>query len=74
MNEYLQYLLDDFFYTIFDAIALGLGIAILIRMISWLTPLKLEKVKENNSAVVIIWGIILIVFAVFTISGYFIPE
>ncbi len=74
MNEYLQYFLDDLIYTILDALVLGLGIAILFRIIMWLTPLKLEKVKENNIAVIIIWGIILVVFGVFTISGYFIPE
>ena len=74
MNEYLQYLLDNFIYTILDAAALGLGIVILIRIITWLTPLKLEKIKENSIAIIIIWGIILVIFGAFTISGYFIPE
>ena len=74
MNEYLQYLLDNFIYTILDAAALGLGIVILIRIITWLTPLKLEKIKENSIAIIIIWGIILAIFGAFTISGYFIPE
>ena len=75
MYEYLQYFLNSFIYTVIDAIALGLGIAIIIRIITWLTSLNgLEKIRENNIATAIIWGIILIILGVFTISGYFIPE
>lgn len=75
MNEYLQYILDSFIYTIIDAVAFGLGIVILIRIITWISPLKdLEKIKENSIAMAIVWAIILILFGVFTISGYFIPE
>jgi len=75
MNEYLQYILDSFIYTIIDAVAFGLGIVILIRIITRISPLKdMEKIKENSIAVAIIWAIILILFGAFTISGYFIPE
>jgi len=75
MNEYLQYVLDGFFYNIIDAIVLAVSLGIFIRIIAWIIPLKnWEKIKENSIALVIIWAIILITFGVFIISGYFIPE
>ncbi len=75
MNEYLQYILDGFIYIIIDAITFGLGLAILIKIINWLSPLKgLEKIKENNIATAIIWATIFVIFAAFTISGWFVPE
>jgi uncharacterized membrane protein YjfL (UPF0719 family) len=75
MNEYLQYVLDGFFYNIVDAIVLAVSLGIFIRIIAWIIPLKSwEKIKENSIALVIIWAIILIIFGVFIISGYFIPE
>lgn len=74
MGGYLQYILDGFVYTITDAVVVGLGIAILIRIITWVTPLKAwDKIKENSIATAIVWGIILTIFGVFTISGYFVP-
>jgi prolipoprotein diacylglyceryltransferase len=74
MNEYVLYFLNDSIYTLIDAVAFGLGIAILIRIVSLLTPLKFEKVKENRTAEIILWAIIFILFGAFTISGYFINE
>jgi len=75
MNEYLQYVLDGFFYNIIDAIVLAFSLGIFIRIIAWISPLKSwEKIKENSIALVIIWAIILIIFRVFIISGYFVPE
>ncbi len=75
MNEYLQYVLDGFFYNIIDAIVLAISLGLFIRIIAWIIPLKgWEKIKENSIASVIIWAIILIIFGVFIISGYFIPE
>jgi heme/copper-type cytochrome/quinol oxidase subunit 2 len=75
MNQYLQYILDSFVYNIIDAIAFGLGLGILIKIISLMTPLKgWEKIKENSLALVIIWTIILILFGVYAISGYFVTE
>lgn len=75
MAEYLQYILDSFIYNIIDAIAFGVGLGILIKIISLLTPLKgWEKIKENSMALVIIWAIVLVLFGVYTISGYFVPE
>jgi len=75
MSEYLQYVLDGFFYNIIDAIVLAVSLGIFIRIIAWIIPLKSwEKIKENSIALVIIWAIILIIFGVFIISGYFIPE
>jgi len=74
MNGYLQYVLDDFFYSIVDAIALGISLSVLIRVIMWVSPLKgWEKIKENNITLAIIWAIILIIFGAFVISGYFVP-
>lgn len=75
MAEYLQYILDSFIYNIIDAIAFGVGLGILIKIVSLLTPLKgWEKIKENSMALVIIWAIVLVLFGVYTISGYFVPE
>lgn len=78
MNEYLQYIqyiLDSFIYNIVDAIAFGVGLGILIKIISLITPLKnWEKIKESGVALAIIWTTILILFATYAISGYFIPE
>ena len=75
MNEYLQYLLDGFFYNIVDAIVFGIALGIFVKIIAWIIPLKgWEKIKENPVALVIIWSIILIIFGAFIISGYFIPE
>jgi len=75
MVEYLQYILDSFVYNIIDAIAFGVGLGILIKIVSLLTPLKgWEKIKENSMALVIIWAIVLVLFGVYTISGYFVPE
>jgi len=75
MNEYLQYVLDGFFYNIIDAIVLAFSLGIFIRIIAWISPLKSwKKIKDNNIALVIIWAIILIIFGVFIISGYFVPE
>ena len=74
MYEYLQYILDSFIYSIVDAIAFGLSVVVLIRLITWATPLGgFEKIKENYVAMTIIWAIILVLFGAFTISGYFIP-
>lgn len=74
MREYLQYILDDFFYTIMDAIALGIALGIFIKIIHWITPLKSwEKIKENTIALTIIWAVILIIFGAFVIAGFFIP-
>jgi len=75
VNEYLQYILDGFFYNIVDAIVFGIALGIFVKIITWIIPLKgWEKIKENSVALVIIWSIILIIFGAFIISGYFIPE
>jgi len=75
MNEYLQYILDGFFYNIVDAIVFGISLGIFVKIITLIIPLKgWEKIKENPVALVIIWSIILIIFGAFIISGYFIPE
>jgi hypothetical protein len=75
MNEYLQYLLDGFFYNIVDAVVFGISLGIFIKIIARIIPLKgWEKIKENAVALVIIWSIIMIIFGAFIISGYFIPE
>ncbi|MFH1346801.1 MAG: hypothetical protein ABIH10_00945 [Spirochaetota bacterium] len=74
MNGYLQYILDSFVYNIVDAITFGIGLIILIKIITLFTPLKnWEKIKENGLALAIIWIVILILFGAYTISGYFIP-
>ena len=74
MKEYLQYILDDLFYTIMDAIALGIALGVLIKIISWISPLKSwEKIKDNAIALVIIWAVILVIFGAFVIAGFFIP-
>jgi len=74
-SEYLQYIVDSFFYNIVDSIILAISLGLLIKIISWITPLKsLEKIKENSIALVIIWTVIIILFGAFIISGYFIPE
>jgi len=74
MNGYLQYILDGFVYNIVDAITFGIGLIILIKIITLFTPLKnWEKIKENGLALAIIWITILILFGAYTISGYFIP-
>ncbi len=74
MNEYLQYILDSFVYNIIDAVAFGLGLGILIKVISLITPLKSwEKIKESGLTLVIIWTTILILFAAYAILGYFVP-
>ena len=75
MNEYFQYIIEQFFYNIIDAIALGISLVIFIKIITWLTPLKeLRKIQENSIGAAIVWAIIFIIFAAFIISGYFIPE
>ena len=75
MNEYLQYILDGFFYNIVDAVVFGIALDIFVKIIAWIIPLKgWEKIKENTVALVILWSIILIIFGAFIISGYFIPE
>jgi hypothetical protein len=75
MNEYLQYILDSFIYNIIDAITFAVALGILMKVITWIIPLKdWEKIKENAVALTIIWAIILILFGAFIISGYFIPE
>ncbi|KKT22799.1 hypothetical protein A2108_01160 [Candidatus Wolfebacteria bacterium GWA1_42_9] len=75
MNQYLQYILDSFVYNIVDAVMFGLGLAILIKLISLATPLRgWEKIKESSLALAIIWITILIIFGAYTISGYFVPE
>ena len=75
MNEYLQYILDGFFYNIVDAVVFGVSLGIFVKIIALIIPLKgWEKIKENAIALVIIWSIILIIFGAFIISGYFIPE
>lgn len=74
MKEYLQYILDDLFYTIMDAIALGIALGVLIKIISWISPLKSwEKIKDNAIALVIIWAVILVIFGAFVVAGFFIP-
>ena len=74
MKEYLQYILDDLFYTIMDAIALGVALGIFIKIIRWITPLKSwVAVKENAIASTIIWALILVIFGAFVIAGFFIP-
>ena len=75
MSEYLQYLLDGLVYTITDAVVIGLAIAILIRIVMWLTPLKsLDKIKENSTAMLVIVTTILLIFGAYTIIMYFVPE
>jgi len=75
MNEYLQYILDGFFYNIVDAVVFGISLGIFVKIITLIIPLKgWEKIKENPIALVIIWSIILLIFGAFIISGYFIPE
>lgn len=75
MIEYLQYILDDFFYNLVDAVALGISLAVLIKIISLVTPLKnWTKIQESSIATAIIWAVILIIFGAFVISGYFVPE
>jgi len=75
VNEYLQYILDGFFYNIVDAVVFGIALDIFVKIIAWIIPLKgWEKIKENTVALVILWSIILIIFGAFIISGYFIPE
>lgn len=74
MNGYLQYISDSFVYNIVDAITFGIGLIILIKIITLFTPLKnWEKIKENGLALAIIWIMILILFGAYAISGYFIP-
>jgi len=74
MKEYLQYILDDLFYTIMDAIALAIALGIFIKIIRWITPLKgWEKIKENTIALTIIWALLLVMFGAFVIAGFFIP-
>ncbi|MCM8820140.1 MAG: hypothetical protein NC925_05025 [Candidatus Omnitrophica bacterium] len=71
MNE----ILDGFFYNIIDALVLAVSLGIFVRIIAWITSIKnWEKIKESGITLVIIWAIILIIFGVFIISGYFIPE
>jgi len=73
MNEYLWYILDDFFYNIIDALALGVSLGLFIKIISLIAPFKSwDKIKENTTALAIIWAIILVIFGVFIIAGYFI--
>lgn len=75
MNEYLQYILDGFFYNIIDALVFSISLGIFVKIITLIIPLKgWEKIKENPVALVIIWSIILLIFGAFIISGYFIPE
>lgn len=75
MNEYLQYILEGFFYNIVDAIVFGISLVIFVKIIAYIIPFKSwEKIKENPIAIAIIWSIILIIFGSFIISGYFIPE
>ena len=75
MNEYLKYISDSIVYNIVDAITFGIGMGILIKVISFITPLKSwEKIKESSLALTIIWTTILILFAAYAISGYFVPE
>ena len=73
MREYLQYILDDLFYTIMDAIALGIALGVFIKVIHWFTPLKSwDKIKESSVASAIIWALILIIFGAFVVAGFFI--
>ena len=73
MNEYLQYLVDDFFYTIVDAIALAVSLGIFIKVITLFTPLKnWGKIQENNLSLTIILTSLLVIFGAFAIAGFFI--
>lgn len=74
MSVYLSYILDSLVYNIVDAIIFGLSLAIFIKVISLMTPIKTwEKIKESPVALAIILGIILVLFGAYAISGYFAP-
>lgn len=74
MNDYLQYIFDDFFYSIIDAIAVAISIGVFIRLVVLISPLRgWEKVKENSIALAIIWSVVLFIFGAFVIAGFFIP-
>lgn len=73
MSNYLQYLFDDFFYSIVDAIAMAVSIGIFIKILVLISPLRCwEKIKENSIALAIIWAVVLSIFGTFVIVGYFI--
>ena len=75
MNEYLQYILDDFFYTIVDTIVLAVSLGIFIKLIALTTPLKSwDKIKDNSVALSIVWMIILFIFGAFIVAGFFLPS
>ncbi len=74
MNEYLQYILDDFFYGIVDAVAVAVALAIFIKILTRIGPMKgWETIKDNSVAAAIIWAVMLSVFGAFLISTYFAP-
>ena len=75
MNEYLTYILNSFFYNIIDALAFAVALGILMKVITWITPLKnWEKIRENSITLTIVLVVILIIFGAYVISGYFVPE
>lgn len=72
---YLIYLFEDVYYTFADVFVFSIAIAILIKLLSILTPLKdWSKIKDNSFASAIVLLTILILFFCFTVSGWFLPE
>lgn len=72
---YLIYIFEDIFYSFIDVIVYAISLGILIKLLSILTPLKdWGKIKESSMASAIVLSIIFVLFTLFTVAGWYLPE
>ena len=74
ISEYATYFVDSIVYVLIDAVAISIGIAIVLRLVVWFVPLKKwEAIRENGLALAIILSAALLVFGIISAATYLAP-